>query len=303
MNHDPSFKNGQFHCDQCVYTCRKQLNLKKHYVIHKERVEFSCNQCTYTSKKNHEVKIHKQVKHDGIKYKCDQCIYECAKKTILNRHIEVEHLKITYPCTQCDFIARRKILLRAHIKSVHDNFKYKCGKCDFTAVSNSSVRRHFRRDHEKVKWSCDQCDYVTKFLESFREHEKLHASGKYKEKKKEKLNRFISTQESRASPVEKNICGKSNCCVNKNENKPSAENPKSASSTSPMHKQEVLINVGSSSEDVRTKEDINIQIRSMIKQLDRGYICIACDKAILYWSHVKSHIDSFHMHGKNVHSN
>ena len=103
-----------------------------------------------------------------------------------------------------------------HIRAAHDNFKYKCKKCDFKAVSNSSVRRHFRQDHEGVRWNCEKCAYVTKHLESYREHEKRHASGKYEEKKN-KLKSLIDMRGPRMSPVKKNICGKSNCCLNKTE--------------------------------------------------------------------------------------
>ena len=203
LNHDPLFKNGEFVCDHCTYTCKKRLNMKIHYVIHKERVEFSCDNCSYTSISNHEVKVHKQVKHDGIKFKCTQCDYECGKRARLNRHTEVEYLKITYSCTQCNFIGRRKKILREHIRSVHDNITFKCSKCEFTAVSNSSVRRHFRRDHERVRWNCDKCEFVTKFRESYKEHEKLHASGKYGEEKIEKLKRLKARHELQVSPVKK----------------------------------------------------------------------------------------------------
>ena len=295
LNHDPLFKDGEFVCDHCTYTCKKRLNMKVHYGIHKERITFSCDKCSYTSISNHEVKIHKQVKHDGIKFKCTQCDYECGKRARLNRHTEVEHLKITYSCTRCKFIARRKKILREHIRSVHDNITFKCSKCEFTAVSNSSVRRHFRRDHERVRWNCDKCKFVTKFRESYKEHEKLHASGKYGEEKIEKLKRLKARHELRLSPVKKNICGKLNCCVTKNQTRPTLENQKSVLNTSFIQQPKVLHNLGSASEKSLMKDNIDIQIRSMIKQLERGYICTSCDKAILFWSHVKSHIATFHV--------
>ena len=101
-------------------------------------------------------------------------------------------------------------ILREHIRSVHDNITFKCSKCEFTAVSNSSVRRHFRRDHERVRWNCDKCEFVTKFRESYKEHEKLHASGKYGEEKIEKLKRLKARHELQVSPVKNFFCGKLN---------------------------------------------------------------------------------------------
>ena len=147
----------------------------------------------------------------------------------------MEHLNITFLCSQCDYIARRKNILNTHIRSVHDKLKYTCRKCDFTAVSNSSVRRHYRRDHEKVRWNCEKCEFVTKFRETYKEHEELHASGKYEEKKKEQLKRSINIQSLIVSPVKKNICGKSNCCLNKNAKKVQVENETHTSELPQIH--------------------------------------------------------------------
>lgn len=138
-----------YSCSLCIYTTRRQADLRKHNVIHTGEKKYKCEVCGQEFSVNSSYKRHLRI-HSGQKpYKCSVCSKDFSSNGTLKQHM-VKHTDIrNIICEVCGISFRLQHHYTAHQKLHSGEMPFKCVYCGVAFRSHSSLRHHRKKTHPK----------------------------------------------------------------------------------------------------------------------------------------------------------
>ena len=168
----PSSSSSQqeFQCDQCDYTCVKDITLKKHVNTKHQIVKKTCE-------KGHESVV-------KAKFNCDECSFICNTKKLLKKHKSKEHNQksseeciidndsnnenieetLCLVCRECQKKFKSNNDLDAHMETHHKAptmCTIKCENCGMEFSKKENLEIHMKEEHPNCECTavdvCDDC--------------------------------------------------------------------------------------------------------------------------------------------------
>ena len=139
-------KHTIFTCEHCSFSTK----FGSHFLVHNRKHNgqmIHCDQCDYSCAKNVTLKNHMESIHHTSEYDCDSCDFKTHTARIIKFHKEKVHLGIRYFCEHCNYKATKLQNLRTHQLTVHAKVRYYCQVCKFGDSQMSRVKLHTQRKH------------------------------------------------------------------------------------------------------------------------------------------------------------
>jgi ribosomal protein L37AE/L43A len=77
-------------CSLCDYETNKKQDLKKHQLVHANKV-WQCAHCNYKTARESNLKSHTKSIHENVRYHCKLCPYTTTRTGYLNEHVKFIH--------------------------------------------------------------------------------------------------------------------------------------------------------------------------------------------------------------------
>ncbi|CAG9763082.1 unnamed protein product [Ceutorhynchus assimilis] len=196
-DHNRTHQEKRYECHICHKKFKENWYLKKHVLLHADRLKFPCDVCGFMCATQYTAQLHKKAKHTKeFAAFCDLCGKGFVNVSFLNNHKKKTHkdeneptqlyqctvegcnktyrsnksLKLhlpthceqkpVHPCPHCSKILHHPESLKRHIRINHSgNPKkiYECRVCNKTLATNASLNKHLMIHTGEKPFVCESC--------------------------------------------------------------------------------------------------------------------------------------------------
>ena len=171
-----------FKCEVCLYSTRKNNNLKAHLRIHSGVKPYQCSQCEFSTTHKVYLKRHKSFDCPDNKNSSDLFAASedtCPKSDVLEVHkskttqgpvnSNSTSERVFYSCTECPYSCHDYQSCHNKHTATHEDKPFKCemSGCKYAGATMANLKAHIRSMHDFQNWHmCSICDYKArrKFL-------------------------------------------------------------------------------------------------------------------------------------------
>ena len=115
MSSLPMEQSQSIHCDQCDLSFNTYSTLSFHRnTCHTDISLYKCDECTYTNKEKLGLKRHIESHHNGVTHACETCGKFFSEAKSLGRH-----KRIIFSCQYCSYKAKRNYKIFQHHAIAH----------------------------------------------------------------------------------------------------------------------------------------------------------------------------------------
>ncbi|RXG50830.1 RE1-silencing transcription factor B [Armadillidium vulgare] len=120
---------------------------------------FACEQCIYLCTSEDQLKQHKKFHEYHNSNKCPHCDYRCAQAITMRAHIRSHESSVSYECAECPYRTTKKTSYREHLRRHTGDKRFKCQLCDYKSVQKGALTNHIRRHYGEKPQACPHCNY------------------------------------------------------------------------------------------------------------------------------------------------
>ncbi|KAJ6638912.1 PR domain zinc finger protein 5 [Pseudolycoriella hygida] len=143
-------------CNVCLNRFKSIVTLKKHMLLHSDRMEFSCEICSKRFRRKEQLHRHLETHFKG---------HGLSKQDLISIPVNALCLQYTpiiktksFACSSCSKVCNSKNHLMSHLIS-HSNLKpFCCGICSKAFKRRDNLRNHFGVYHRE--YHQDYSDYM-----------------------------------------------------------------------------------------------------------------------------------------------
>lgn len=140
-------------CSFCIYTTRRQADLRKHNVIHTGEKHYKCEVCGQDFSVNSSYNRHLRI-HSGEKlYKCSVCGKDFQNSGTLKQHMVKHTGARNFVCEVCGSSFSLRHHYTAHRKLHSGEMPFKCLYCRSAFRNHSALKYHRKKNHPKEEAS------------------------------------------------------------------------------------------------------------------------------------------------------
>ena len=120
MSSLPMEQSQSIHCDQCDLSFNTYSTLSFHRnTCHTDISLYKCDECTYTNKEKLGLKRHIESHHNGVTHACETCGKFYSEAKSVGRHKRIAHEGLIFSCQYCSYKAKRNYKIFQHHAIAH----------------------------------------------------------------------------------------------------------------------------------------------------------------------------------------
>ena len=138
-------------CDKCRYTCKYNIQLKKHCIA-KHQQHYECNECSFATGSYESIVDHKTLRHSAKDFRCDICEYSTPTPFEMFIHKVAMH-EAYQQFNQDSVFAMQELFLSGLARKVdnvmetvssnqNQDVKKICSLCNFGSTDVSILKKH-----------------------------------------------------------------------------------------------------------------------------------------------------------------